>query len=139
MKTAAALALFGALLAPVQHSAPPKWTLAQWLSGDQLLELGYQHRVASSGEVGVDPVLEHREARVFQLARSLLRERLVAKIREGLAAPDRQRVAKHPRIAFQATFLRELLEAVQVELALLEPKAVTGRLGYEPVLSERSA
>ena len=28
MKTAAALALFGALLAPAQHSASPKWTLA---------------------------------------------------------------------------------------------------------------
>jgi hypothetical protein len=28
VKTAAALALFGALLAPVQRSAPPKWTLA---------------------------------------------------------------------------------------------------------------
>ena len=48
----------------------------------------------------------------------VLRERLVAKIRERLAAPDRQRVAKNPRIALLPPFLRELLEAVQVELAL---------------------
>jgi hypothetical protein len=114
-------------------------TLAQWLCCDQLFELGYQHGAAPSGQVGVDPILQDREACFFKLTGSVLRERLVAKIREGRAPPDRKRVAKKPRIALRATFLRELLEAVQVELALLEAKAVPGRLSYEPVLSERSS
>ena len=57
---------------------------------------------------------------------SVLRERLVAKIGEGLAAPDRERVAENPCIALRAAFLRELLEPVQVELALLERKRYPG-------------
>lgn len=114
-------------------------TLAQWLCGNQLLELGYEQGVASSGQVGVDPFLENREACFLQLTGSVLGEQFVAKIGKGLAAPDRQRVAKNSRVAGRAAFLRELLEAVQVELALLEAKTVTGRLGYQPVLPERSA
>ena len=83
-------------------------------------------------------VFEDREARFFQPAGSVLCERLVAKIGERLATPDRQRIAKNLRVVVQTTFLRELLEAVQVELAPLEPKAVPGRLSHEPVLTERS-
>ena len=58
----------------------------------------------------------------------MLCERLVAKIGERLATPDRQRVAKNLRIVLRTTFLRELLEAVQVDLARLEAKTVARRL-----------
>ena len=68
----------------------------------------------------------------------MLCKRLVAKIGERLATPDRQRVAKNPRVVLQTTFLRELLEAVQVELARLEAKSVPRRLRHEPVLTEHS-
>jgi hypothetical protein len=106
--------------------------------GDELLELGYQLGAAASGQVGVDSVLEDGEACFFQLASGVLCERLVAKIGERLATPDRQRVAKNLRIVLQTTFLRELLEAVQVELARLEAKTVPRRLSHEPVLTEHS-
>ncbi|MBA3261287.1 MAG: hypothetical protein H0T69_02190 [Thermoleophilaceae bacterium] len=72
-----------------EHELFPE-ALAQRVAAHELLELPDQVRMAAELEVGGDPILECRAAKLFQPADLGLRERLVAEIGERRAAPQRE-------------------------------------------------
>ncbi len=65
--------------------------LAEWLRGDERLELGDELRVAPEREVGLDPLLERDGAQLLEPGDLGLRERLVEEVGERRAAPERER------------------------------------------------
>jgi hypothetical protein len=110
--------------------------LAVRMLGDQLLELGDHLAVAAEREARVDVVLDGREPQLLEPPDRLLRERLVAQVRERGARPDRERRAERVgRLLGPAGGQRgapgggEPLEARQIELVRPEPRDVSGALG----------
>ena len=98
------------------------------------LQLGYQLVAAAELQVGVDPVLERQESALFQLLCLARPERLVEDVHQRWAPPQRERGPKrigglscssaNQRLVAAAV---EALEAVEVELAGLDPKQVARR------------
>ena len=112
----------------------PRQPLAQRVLGDERLELADELRVAAEREVGVDPLLERREAELLEPDDRGLRERLVGEVGERGAAPERERLAQRrrgrsasPAGAVRLALAEQALEAVQVELLGLELERVAGR------------
>ena len=68
--------------------------LTQRLFGDERLQLGDDGVVPAEREVGVDALLEGREAEVVEPPGPDLRERLAAKLRKRRTAPEGQRFAQ---------------------------------------------
>ena len=86
-------------------------------------------------EIGVDPVLERGETKVFEMRGSrgcgLTRE-----VRERRAAPQAERLGQPlgRDLGLAATRgVDEVLEAVEVALAVRDPQQVARRLSHEPV------
>ena len=71
--------------------------LAEGMFANQGLELANQLRAASHRELGVDPVLQGAQPALLESLRLDRGKRLVEEIRQGRAAPDRQRLAQRPR------------------------------------------
>ena len=126
-----------------QLSARP---LPQRARCDLRLEARDQVVRASGREPGVDEIRARGVAQVAEPANLVLRERLVAEVGQGLAAPERQRRLEESLrfcrlsvVEDGSSLPRQLLEAVAVELVRLEAKAVAGRRRLDPVGSERLA
>ena len=110
--------------------------------GDQPLELGHDVGVAAERQVGVDALLQRRGVPLLEPGDLGLRERLVGNVGQRRPAPQRERLAQ-PRggvggsLARErlATLVREPLETIHVELAVLhlEHVAAAPRLKSLPV------
>ena len=61
--------------------------LAQRVLGGERLQLGDQIGVATERQIGLDPLLQHREAKLLQPRDRRLRERLVAEVGKRRPAP----------------------------------------------------
>src|SRR6185369_10076451 len=94
------------------------WTLTQRLARDQLLELR-NDRLARLDR-RVEPVFVRLHPQLLEMCGDGLRR----------SAPERKRF-------FVPALATQLLEAVEVELALLDAQRVTGRARDEPVGAER--
>ncbi len=112
-----------------QHQLPAQ-PLAQRVLRDQPLELGDEVAVASEREVGLDPLLERREAKLLEPPDSRLRKRLVGEVGERGPAPQPQRRAQLPRSDSRLRGIRladKALEAKQVKLLALQRDEVARR------------
>jgi hypothetical protein len=67
--------------------------LTERMLADQRVKLAHERCVLAEGEVGVDPILQRRQACLLEPRDRCLRERLVCKILKRRPAPERQRVA----------------------------------------------
>src|SRR5579863_8846726 len=97
---------------------------------NERLELRDQVGVAAEREVGVDPFLKRRKTQLLETADRVLRERLVAELRERRPAPQRKRLAKLRgglRRLSRIALVDEELEPVQVELVTPDTHEVPGR------------
>ena len=101
--------------------------------------------MAAEREVGVDPCLQAGQAEFLQAGDLGLREGLVAEVGEGLAAPERQRLAQGVRcfarvsaIHVAPRLVEVLLEEVTVVLLGSDAKQVPGRLGQQAVIAAQS-
>jgi hypothetical protein len=106
--------------------------LAVWVLAHERLELADERRVAAGGEIGVDPVLEARQAELVEPGALRLGETSLRDIGERAAAPERKRRGG-------LAGCDERLEALEVELARVDAKPVTGRLRLQAVLAQQLA
>ena len=129
----------GAIEREHQLAAQP---LAQRVLSDERLELADELGAGTLLEVGVDALLERVEPQLRQPADLARRERLEGKVRQGRAAPERERVAQQlgarARLESPCTD-DELLEAAQVEGVGVDLDAVAGRLRDERVRRQNPA
>ncbi len=102
--------------------------------------------MTSERQVGLDPVLERREAQLLESHDGRLGERLVREVGKSRAAPEAQRLAKSACCAPGITRRRsssgvrdESLEAVQIQLVGLELDDVAGRTRRDGVGPEHLA
>ena len=68
--------------------------LAKWTVGDERLQLRDELVVVAEREVGIDALLERRQARLFEPACRSLREGLVGDLRQRRAAPEGESLAQ---------------------------------------------
>ena len=68
--------------------------LPEWMRGDQALELAHELRVATTGQVGVDPLLQRRPAQLLEPGDLVLDEGFVGEVGQRGAAPQRERPAQ---------------------------------------------
>ena len=68
--------------------------LAQRVLRDETLELADELRMAAEREIGLDPLLERREAKLLEADDRGLGELLVGEVRQRRAAPERERLAE---------------------------------------------
>jgi hypothetical protein len=106
------------------------------------LELGDEGAVPAELEFGFDTVLHGCQPKLVEALDLNAGKRLELEIRQRATAPKRLRLAKlrcsRSRIALlqgEATFHRELLERVQVELTWLDAQQVPRRAGHQPRLA----
>src|SRR5439155_709716 len=99
-----------------EHQMRPQ-SLAQWVLGDELLELGEQALVVAEREPGADVPLARRHPQLLEAPYRPLRERLVGKVRgrapaTSMGTPSR-RTSSGPRIPnSSAPSVRATLSAV---------------------------
>ena len=79
-----------------EHLLPAE-ALAQRVLGDEGLELGDERRMPAEREVGVDPLLERREAQLLEPLAGRGGERLVGEVGERRPAPEVERLAEQRR------------------------------------------
>jgi hypothetical protein len=110
----------------------------------QRLELADQRGVPAEREIGVDPILERREALLLQPRSLALRKPLIRKVRQRRPAPQRQRVpqpsARELRITPRervAALAHTSLETIRVEQPALSPKHVPAASGHKQTISQR--
>jgi hypothetical protein len=137
----------GLPVAPVEgeHQLPAE-PLAAPVLGDQRFELCDQIAMAPEREVGVDPVLERRQPQLLQPRHLGLRERFVADVLVGLAAPQPERLAEArlrraglaPRQLGAAACDQEL-EPLEVQLTGREAEPVAGPVLLDPLRAEAPA
>ena len=130
----------GLAVAAVQgeHQLPAQ-PLAQRVTGDQGLELGDEITVAPEGEVCFDPFLEGGQAQLLEPGDLVLGERVEGEVGERRAAPEAERLTEECRCLERSARRRAPLalcassavEAVRVELSVLEPEDVPGRPGQQ--------
>ena len=112
--------------------------------GDERLQLRDEREVAGERELGVDPDFERCETQLVESVGLQACELLELQIGERRPSPELLRSTERARggrgIAGRerlAAFGRKLLEALQVQLAGLDPKEIPGRTGDEAGLVER--
>ncbi len=105
-----------------EHQLAPR-ALPERVRRDERVQLLEDVRVMPEGEVGLDPVLERREAQLLEPIGGLRRERLADEIREGRSAPLGERVPQQLRTAG--------------EIARRDRPAARGRAGLEAEEIER--
>ncbi len=107
-------------------------TLAVRVGGHERFELRGEGGVAAGLELGPDARLVRRQPRLVEARHVGVRELLAGQIGERRPAPEPERRVVRPRVD-------ELLEAVGVELAGLDPHEIPGRARHDPVGAERLA
>ena len=100
-----------------EHELSPE-ALTQRVLPDQRLELGDNHRVATTGEIRLDARLDGPRPELVETRDLGLREGLVGKVGEGCTPPERERLDV-------LGGRNEALEAVEVELIGFDPQRVT--------------
>ena len=112
--------------------------LAQRVLGHQRLEFGGEGPVTTQCELGVDPVLDRRETQFLEPLGVDTRVGLELEVGKRPPAPERLCLAQLRRGTVDVTLgeqtsslAHQLLEALEVEGARLDPKDVARRLGYE--------
>ena len=98
---------------------------------DERLELGGDLGRDARLEIGVDPRLERGEPPLLEPRRLRLGERLECDVGERVPAPERERLDRLPVV-------HELLEALGVELAVLDAQEIPRRPRDDPVGAERA-
>ena len=123
-----------------EHQLRPE-ALAIGVLAHELLELGHERVVPPAGEVGVQPPLERAEPQLLEAAALVAGERKLAEVGQRRAAPELERrgerrrlVGRPPRLARE-----QLVDAVEVELARLQPQPVGAAPGLDPLRAERPA
>ena len=111
--------------------------LAQRMLGDQRLELAH-HAAAAQRQVGLDAIAHRIEPALLQPRDLGLRKRRKRQVRQGRAAPQRQRLAEalagrrgRALRKLRTTLADQALEAVQVQGVGLDPEDIAGRPGDE--------
>ena len=115
----------------------------QRVVGHQSLELADDVRVASEGEIGLDPALEGQQPELLEATRDRVEERLVGEVGERRPAPQRQRGAEDGRrlvgvapLERAASVARELLEPLEIEGSQRDAEDVPGALRLDRLLAE---
>ncbi len=106
--------------------------LAMRMGRNESLELCGERVVSSGGEVGGDAGLERAESGFLEPRSLRLGKRLGGEVGERRPAPERKRLAR-------PTVGNEVLEALDVALALLDAEHVARCAGHDPVGAERVA
>ncbi|MDA0166737.1 hypothetical protein OM076_41125 [Solirubrobacter ginsenosidimutans] len=109
-------------------------SLTRRTGGQQLLQLGDQRDVPTTGEIGVDTSFQRDQPLFLQAGDRLLGERLEDQLGECRSAPQVQRLAQHGGRALGlpggervAAVGHQRVEALGIELSRLDPQAVPGR------------
>ena len=117
--------------------------LAKRVLGDERLELRHELVLAAERQVGVDPLLDGREALLLEARDLALGERLVAEVGQRLPVPERERLAQAGRpllgIGQGARLPDEQLEPAQVDLARRDVQQVAGRPRPDPLGADQLA
>ena len=120
-------------------------SLAVRVLGRERLELGDDGGVPTAGEFRVVAKLERRQAQLLQPLRLGGPPRLFGEVGERRPAPHRERLAEVVRRVLRATGLESrpaaferALEAVEVELVLLDDDAVSAARRLDPLGAERA-
>ena len=127
----------GAIQGEHELSAQP---LAQRMEADERLELGDDLGVRADRELRLGPLLDEREVELLEARDLLPRERLVAELRQRLAAPQGERVVEQsctPNRIAGARGVDQAPDARRVELLGLEPDDVAGRPRLDRIGAER--
>ena len=116
---------------------------SQRVLAHQRLELADQRGVPAEREIGVDPILERREALLLQPRSLALRKRLIREVRQRRPAPQRQRLpqpsARELRITLRervAALRHARLESVRIELPRLQLEHVPAASGHEQTITQ---
>ena len=107
-----------------EHELRPE-SLPPWVCGDERLHLADQIRVRAEGEIGVDSLLQRREAHVVQPSNLGLRERGKGQILQRRPPEQSERLAQGRRGSLQITgrtrtpsLIHQGVEPLQITLAL---------------------
>jgi hypothetical protein len=96
--------------------------------------------VAAEREIGLEPLLERGRAKLVEAHALRSYERHVREVRERRPAPERERLAERPgsscRCLRSGTF-DELLEAVEIELVLLDVEDVADSPRVDPLPAQK--
>jgi hypothetical protein len=118
--------------------------LAQRVLADQHLQLGDRLAVSTDRKVGLQTMLERHKAQRFQPADLVLRERLVAEVRQRRTAPQRERAAQHlarlsrgPSGKQLPALVQQPLKPLQIERAVLDPHQVAARSRLDHPITQR--
>jgi hypothetical protein len=121
-------------------------TLAERLARHQLLQLGDHRSVPAEREIGVDPLLCRRKARLLEPRAGVPSELLRLELREGGPAPELERLSQRSRgllrlagIELLRALADEELETIEVELAVLDADRITGCLRQHSIRADRLA
>jgi hypothetical protein len=113
---------------------------------DERLELGHERALAAERELDLDPILGRRKPELIEAVSLRPHERVELHVGKRPSAPERVRVAEHggrtARIARGArgtAGVRQLLEAVCVELIGLDAQHVARGLRRKPAVAVRVA
>ena len=101
---------------------------------NQLVQLGYQLRVATELEVGLDALLNRHQAQLFEPGDRRLCERLVGEVLQGVAAPESKTFSQerggHLGV-FRRRLLDEALEAKRIDSLWLDTQRVATVAGFD--------
>ena len=115
--------------------------LSQRMHGDERLELAHELRMPPERKVGLDPLLEGRNAPFLEACDLVLCERVMGEVGERGSAPERERLEQRPcrqlRIpcakSASAVF-DEPFKSFGVELLRLRPQQIAGASRDQDVL-----
>jgi hypothetical protein len=122
-----------------RHHQQAGQPLPQRLRGHQSLQLGHQPVTAASVEVGLDAVLDHRQAALLQPG-ALLGQGRHLHVLKRPAPPQRQRGDQQPTGLLRipggeqlTALVGQVLEPRQVQLARLHAQQVPGCAVHQPI------
>ena len=104
--------------------------LAQRVLAERGREPPGRFDVPALGELALEPPFQRREPQLLEPCDLTLRERLEGEVRQRRPAPQRQRL-------LVALLGEQPLEAMQVELVVVDPEQVAGRPRLEPVVAQQ--
>ncbi len=113
--------------------------LPVWMERHQGVELRDERPVPAELQVGVDPLVERDQARLLQVRELGVRNAVVGQVGQGRAAPEGERLAEQRRGGLGAGAGRacaELLEAPEVELAVLDAQRVAAAVRGDAIAAE---
>ena len=108
---------------------------AERVQFDERTEFPYQLRMPSELEIRFAPPLQGREAQLLQTRDLCPREPVIGEVGERRPAPERERLPQR----LGAALRDERLEALEIELSLLDAEQVAARLRRDPLTTERFA